>query len=435
MWTVRSLAVCVLIALSSLSCGTKQDHRDTRTTVVFWHSFVASTIPSLESLLKEFESTHPGIHIQAQYIPTGDGLIQKLVASVHGGTAPDISWIHSDFLGALVDAGAVVPMSRFAGGPDSLDPGTMEDIFPALLAAGERGGTLYALPMEATSLALLYNRKLFREAGLDPDHPPATWQELKDYTSKLTLDRDHDGRTDVYGFFVPVFPSSGDLNIWMNLQWTPFLWQAGGTESEHGAMIFNSEAGVRALTFWKDLYETEQFSTFGIAHDLGFVSGKLAMILDGPWNLPRYRAARELDWAVAPLPSGPAGRATYLAGELLAIFEQSRHQTEAWTFMKWILRPEVQAKFSMSSGYLPVRQSVLDLKEYREFLATDPAMAAFVNQMRYGRGRIVAEHHRVQINRLMAEAIEKATLGKQDPRMCLDAAAAKANAFLRDGSR
>jgi ABC-type glycerol-3-phosphate transport system substrate-binding protein len=423
------LIVCILLA-SGCGSGKKDDGR---TTVVFWHSFVASTVPSLDTLLREFEQTHPAIHVKAQYIPTGDGLIQKLVAANQSGTAPDISWIHADFLDKLVEAGAILPLDRFIRGDDPLVAEDLNDIFAPLLDAGTYNGVLYAMPMEATSLALLYNRGLFRKSGLDPDHPPQTWEELKEFAAKLTMDHDQDGRIDQYGFFVPVFPASGDLNIWMILQWTPFLWQAGGREMkpDQSGVLFNSEAGVQALSLWKWLYDTEEFSKFGIAHDLGFASERLAMVLDGPWNLPRYRQMKNVDWAVAPLPAGPAGRATYLAGEQLAIFRQSTHTKEAWAFVKWIVQKDVQARFSMHSGYLPVRRSVLEMDVYRRFLSTDPALKAFVDQMCDGRGRQTVPGHRVEINRFLAEAIERATLGKRDPRECLDQAAAQANTLLR----
>ncbi len=424
--------VLSLLLLLPSGCAKRQDATEGKTEVVFWHSFVASTIPSLQELLTEFEKAHTSIHIKAQYVPTGDGLIQKLITSIQSNTAPDISWIHSDFLDRLVEADALVPMKEFLEGPDGLAAGELDDIFPPLLEAGTLDGVLYALPMEATSLALLYNRAAFRNVGLDPAHPPQNWEELREYATRLTLDKDGDGRTDQYGFLVPIFPASGELNIWMILQWTPFLWQAGGKEisPDKTEMLFNSEAGVQALTLWKQLYDRQNLSSFGIAHDLGFASGKLAMILDGPWNLPRYRAMRDVDWKVAPLPAGPAGRATYLAGEQLAIFRQSTHRREAWTFVKWVLQPDVQARFSLNSGYLPVRKSGLAIEEYCKELEKDPALKAFVEQMAWGRGRETIPRHRVEINRFLAEAIERATLGKQDPKQCLDEAVLRANALI-----
>ncbi len=425
--------IVVLLALSIMSCSRKPELPPGTVTITFWHSFVATTIPALEELLKDFERDNPGIHIKAQYVPTGDALVQKLVSAVESQTAPDVSWIHTDFLDKLVQSGAVYPIEEFQKGPDSLTAAEIADIFPPLLQAGTYRGVLYSLPMEATSLALLYNREMFRQAGLDPNHPPRDWQELKEYAAKLTVDKDGDGRTDQFGFFVPVFPASGELNIWMTLQWTPFLWQAGGTEFNAGMTqsLINSQAGVQALTLWKTIYDAEDFRRFALAHDMGFASGKLAMIMDGPWDLPRFRLLKDVDWAVAPLPAGPAARATYLAGEQLTVFRQTRHPAETWKFIKWMLRPEVQARFSERSGYLPVRKSVLQLPEYRKYLETDAPLKAYVDQMDVGRARQPIDRHRVEINRALAEAIEKATLGKQDPKVCLDEAAQTIDGLLR----
>ncbi|MBI4427681.1 MAG: extracellular solute-binding protein, partial [Ignavibacteriales bacterium] len=286
-------ATLVWLILSALAagCGEKQPAGDARVVITFWHSFVANTIPSLNALIQKFESEHPGIRIHAQYVPTGDALVHKLVTAVQSKTAPDISWIHADFLDKLVQADAIFPMDDFTNGPDGLTREDFEDIFPASLEAGKWKGILYALPMEATSLALLYNKNLFKKVGIHPDHPPQTWDDLRNYAKKLTVDSNGDGTVDQYGFFVPVFPASGELNIWMNLQWAPFLWQAGGEEfnDDQTKVLFNSPAGVAALTLWKKIYEDLDFSRFSLSHDMGFASQKLAMILDGPWNLPRYR--------------------------------------------------------------------------------------------------------------------------------------------------
>ncbi|MCK6562995.1 ABC transporter substrate-binding protein [candidate division KSB1 bacterium] len=420
-----------------MNCSRDKDQTENKTIITFWHSFVASTIPSLEELIKKFEAEHPGIKIKAQYVPTGDALVQKLITAIQSQTAPDISWIHADFLDKLVEARAVYRLEEFVKGPNGLTNEEINDIFAPLLQAASWRDTLYAMPMEATSLALLYNKELFRQAGLDPNHPPQNWEELREFAQKLTIDKNGDGKFDQHGFLVPVFPASGDLNIWMILQWTPFLWQAGGYEInlEQTAVLFNSEAGVQALTLWKNMYDELGMRKFSMAHDMAFASQHLAMVLDGPWNLPRYREMKNVDWAVAPLPAGPAKRATYLAGEHLAIFRQSRHPQAAWTFVKWILQPETQAMFSMKSGYLPVRRSVREREDYQNFLANDPALKAFVDQMEWGQARRPVDFHRLEINRHLAEAIEQATLGKMDPKAALDEAAAKANRLLQSAAK
>lgn len=428
----RCAAICsiLLVGMVFSGCGDASD--DGVVTLRFWHSFVASTRPALDELIERFEEEHPGIRINAQYVPTGDGLIRKLMASFHSGTAPDLSWVHADFLGKLVQADAIYPMADFLEGPDGLSEEELADFFPATLQAARWRDTLYALPMEATLLGLVYNRDHFREAGLDPEHPPATWDELREYARRLTVDTNGDGRMDRFGFYVPAFPASGALSIWMVLQWSPYLWSAGGyiIDEAQTRVSYDSDAGVAALTLWRDLYEEMGRPGTSITHDAEFIGRHVSMIMDGPWDLPQFRRLENIDWGVAPLPAGPERQVTYLAGEHLAIFKSTEHADAAWTFVKWVTQPDVQAFFSRESGYLPVRRSTLDLPDYQAYLAEDRALKAFVDQMPLGQARRPIDFYHVEINQHIAEAIENTLIGRADPRGALRASAAKSNALL-----
>jgi ABC-type glycerol-3-phosphate transport system substrate-binding protein len=428
----RPLLALLPVLFLAGGCGGDGEPEGGTVTLTFWHSFVAASQPALEALIARFEAEHPGLRIRAQYVPTGDDLVQKLIAALHTDTAPDVSWVHGDFLGDLAGAGALYPIHHFIGGANGLTDEEVADVFPPLLQAASWRDTLYAMPMEATTLALLYNRDRLRAAGLDPGRPPQTWDDLRAATRALTTDDDGDGRFDRYGFYVPVFPASGPYNVWLVMQWSPYLWMAGGqlVDSTQTAVGYAGEAGVQALTLWRDLYEAMGRPHYSFGHDGCFVAGACAMIMDGPWDLPRFRDL-DLDWGIAPLPAGPAGQATYLDGEHLAIFRQSEHPEAAWTFVKWMLRPDVQAFFSMESGYLPVRRSVLDRPEYRAHLAEDPGLAAFVAQIPLGRAREAIVDHQVEINRHVAEAVEKALIGRMDPQAALAESAAKSNRLLQ----
>ncbi|MBC8399873.1 MAG: ABC transporter substrate-binding protein [Candidatus Marinimicrobia bacterium] len=420
------LAALLLFSYTGCDSNSKKDRGDE---LVFWHSFVAATHPALQQMINRFHKENPGIRIRHQYVPTGDALVQKLITAIASGTAPDIAWIHADFLSKLVETDAIYPIDVFLTGQDSLE---LLDFFPALLEGGRWGNRLYALPMEATSLALVYNRDLFRQAGLNPEHPPSTWTELQNYSKRLTIDTDKDGRIDQFGFYIPNFPASGNLSVWMNLQFQPFVWQAGGTiaDSAGDQVIFNSPAGVEALTLWKELFDELDMRAFSLAHDLGFTSQNLAMVMDGPWNLPSYRNMAGVDWAVAPLPAGSDGRATYLAGEYLTIFKQSDNPQRAWEFVEWFTSPEEQARFSMLSGYLPVRKSTLEIAEYRQFLNDNPDLKSFIDQIPHARGRRMFDYFNTEINQALAEAIEKVLVGNADPYSALTVAADKCNALL-----
>jgi multiple sugar transport system substrate-binding protein len=429
---LRFLAILLLAALLPVGCNKDQRSTGERTEIVFWHSFVSSTVPALNDLLQQFEREHPTIAVKAQYIPTGDALIQKLITAVQSKTAPDISWIHSHFLPNLVQADAILPLQPFIEGPNGISQEDLDDIYPALIKAASWRGTLYSMPMEATNLGLLYNKEHFRRAGLDPDRTPQTWDELFEYAKRLTVDTNGDGKSDQVGLFIPIFPASGPLSDWMVWQWMPFLWQAGGEiiDEEQTRVEFNSDAGVRALTYWKSIYDALNLRTFTPDYEAAFPSGQLSMAFDGPWNLPRWKD-RKIDWAIGPLPAGPVKRATNVGGEYIAIFRQSKHPEAAWSFIKWLTKPETQAVWSMKSGYLPIRHAVLKIQEYVDFLEQHPGLKAYVEQMDYGQSPPSIDYYSLEISRAMAEAIERGTLGNVDPRKALNDAAAKANKLLQ----
>jgi ABC-type glycerol-3-phosphate transport system substrate-binding protein len=427
---IISIAFIILLINFFIGCSKQEDSKKIK--VIFWHSFVATTIPALNELIDRFEKEHPDIDIDAQYVPTGDALVQKLITAIQSQTAPDVSWIHADFLDKLIESDAIYPMEHFIKGKDGLTEEEMNDFFPQLLGAFSHKKVLYALPMDATVLALVYNKDHFRKAGIDPNTPPKTWNDLKEYSKKLTLDKDGDGKTDQYGFYVPAYPGSGPLSIWEVLQWSPYLWQAGGEiiDSTQTKVLFNSEAGVQALTLWKEIYDQLNFSNYSFTHDMGLASGSISMIMDGPWDLPTFRKMKNIDWAVASLPEGPKGKATYIAGESLAIFKQSKNSDAAWTFVKWVTQPEIQEMFSISSGYLPVRKSVLEHDSYKAFLETDHAMKSFVDQVQIARQRPTIDRYYVNINQFIATAIEQTLIGNKSPKQTLDEAAEKSNILL-----
>ena len=187
--------LAIIFLFVSINCGgDNKKNKSDNVEIVFWHSFISSTVPALNELIQKFEKENPGYKINAQYIPSGDPLIQKLITSIQSKTAPDISWLHSDFIEDLVEADAIYKMDQFIKGKDGISEEDLNDIYPSLLQYSSWKETLYSLPMEATNLALLYNKNMFKKAGLDPNHPPQTWEELKSYAKKLTIDKNNDGR-------------------------------------------------------------------------------------------------------------------------------------------------------------------------------------------------------------------------------------------------
>lgn len=435
--TVFNSIVLFISILILFNCGGDDSGQAGKKEVVFWHSFVSSTVPALNSLIEDFEKEHPHIDIRAQYIPTGDALIQKLITAIQSKTAPDISWLHAHFMEDLVEADAIYKMDEFINGENGLPQEVIDDIYPALLQYASWRGTLYSLPMEATNLALLYNKDMFREAGLDPEKPPRNWDELREYAKKLTLDKNNDGKFEQVGLFLPVYPAAGPLSGWMVWQFHPYLWQAGGykIDVEQTHVMYNEEPGVQALELWQELFVELKLDVFTSDYDVAFASKNLAMAMDGPWNLPRYKEIlNNMDWAFAPLPAGPEKAATIVGGEYLAIFKQSEYPEAAWEFIKYIIRPEVQAKWAMESGYLPIRHAVLDVPEFQKYLDENPNFKVFVEQMEVAQAERPIDYGGIHIMRHIAEAIEKATIGKMDVRKALNESAKLSNEILKNAN-
>ncbi|MCF8418420.1 MAG: ABC transporter substrate-binding protein [Melioribacteraceae bacterium] len=432
--TIFSLLILTAFILFT-QCGKEEKSTDGKVQIIFWHSFVSSTIPALNDLIAEFEKSHPQITVKAQYIPTGEALIQKLITAIQSQTAPDISWLHSDYMEDLVDADAIYQMDHFIKGENGISQEDLDDIYPSLIQYASWKGTLYSLPMEATNLALLYNKDMFRAAGLDPEHPPATWDELKTFSEKLTFDKNNDGKYEQVGLFLPIFPAAGPQSGWMVWQWYPYLWQAGGSviNDEQTEVLYNSEAGIDALSLWKDIYTNLNLRNFTTDFDVAFASKHLAMAMDGPWNLPRYKdLLKDIDWGFAPLPKGTDKKATIVGGEYLAIFKQSKYPDESWEFIKWMIKPETQAMWAMKSGYLPIRHAVRDVPEFEAYLEENPNFKTFVDQMDYGIAQKPIDYGGLEVARHLAEALEKATVGNMDVKQALDESAAKSNKVLQE---
>jgi ABC-type glycerol-3-phosphate transport system substrate-binding protein len=197
-------------------------------------------------------------------------------------------------------------------------------------------------------------------------------------------------------------------------------------------VLYDRQSGIAAMQLWQDIYNDIDLKFFTTDYDVAFASHHLAMAMDGPWNLPRFKGLlKDVRWAIGPLPAGPARRATIVGGEYLAIFKQSKHPQQAWQFVKWLASPEVQARWSMKSAYLPIRRAVHKIPEFQKYLAENPNFKAYVDEMENGMAQSPIDYYGLEIGRHISEAIEKVTVGHMDPATALSEAAAKSNQLLR----
>jgi sn-glycerol 3-phosphate transport system substrate-binding protein len=389
----------------------------------FWHSYSGPRALLFEALVEEFMEANPKIKIELTYGGNLHTMRDKLLTSVAGKEAPDIAEIDSYWTPIFADAGALVDMIPYIE-ETGFD---QSDLMDASLASTQYMGKSWSIPFNLSNIVLYYNKIAFKEAGLDPEVPPATWEELADYAEKLTIDKNGDGVTDQYGIVFPTKENYGA--IWYYLA---FFWQQDGQlfNADLTEGRFNTEAGVAAAQYWRDMvWKQKALNLSGGWSE--FKVGNAAMELSSTSVLGNYREVMgNANVGLAPLPKGKK-MATVSGGGNLAIFKDCKDPRAAWEFLSWMSSPEVNKRWCLSTGALPTRKSVLDSPEYQDFLRTDPKGQIMIDGLDFTNIRPNIPEYG-DASRIIAQAVEKAVYDNLDPAPLLDEAKIEVDKLFKD---
>lgn len=359
----------------------------------------------LQSLVDKFNQTHPHIQVESLYVGQADQQMPKILAAVVGNAPPDLLWYGPMIGGQLVELGAIRPL-------DDWLPKVRDEINPALLESMEYQGHFWSVPFGSNNVGIFYRPSLFKAAGIT--QLPKTWRELREVARQLTRDTDGDGRIDRHGMVLPL--GKGE---WTVFTWLPFMWSGGGelagTATKAEVNIVN-QGSIAALQFWQDMINDGSaiLSLPERGYELdGFLAGKVAMQLTGPWTLGQLESTR-VDYAVFPIPA-QARRATSMGGENLFIFKTTpEREKAALTFAEYVISEDFQTEWALKTGYLPVNLQVQKNPAYREFVRKSPAVEVFLEQAKFARSRPIFPGYN-QISENLGRAIEAVLLGKSSP--------------------
>ena len=381
--------------------------------VTFWHVMGGPIEKTLNALIEEFNRTHPGISVKPLGLGSYDALSQKLLAAIAAGKPPVASQAYESWTSKLIESRAIVPIQNYFTGADGLSPTEWRDIYPVLLRSCTIQDTLWAWPFNKSVPAMYYNRDLFRKAGLDPDCPPATWEEFRSAARRLT-------RKGVFG-------TAFKVDVW---DFGCLLYQNGGSyltpDRKHPS--FQAREGVEALSYWRGLLTPDSvaYLTTGFENQNDFLLGKVAMIRSSCASLTYMDTLIKFDLGLAALAGGKR-KAVILAGTNAVIFAKASPEQKraAWLFLKWMSEPEQTARWSAESSYLPIMKSALSQEVMQVKLKRFRGLEQVISQLDYAElepneigwltGRKVLE----------TEALEKALVGKADPGPALEDAARK----------
>lgn len=296
----RILASVFIFALL-LSIGVAGFAATKKTKVIIWG--LNTTVPGgAQELAKQIKEKFSDIDLVPQVQVAGAGQtlesMQKLLTAIAAGNPPEITTIDRFVVGGWAARGALRPLDDLIE-RDKVD---LSQWYPVCLDEAKFNGKAYAMSSGTDDRAMYYNRELMREAGMNPDAPPKTWDELMEAAKKLTV-TDSRGNLKQIGF-IPMFGNS-----WLYL----YGWQNGGEFlSEDGkTATLNDPKIVEAIEWIVSVYDAlggaEKIQGFQASFQPGaqdpFLTGKVALMINGNWvlnNIARYRP--DIDFAVAPAP-------------------------------------------------------------------------------------------------------------------------------------
>lgn len=428
--TLLAIVFLILSAVFLVSCGSKTHTSSSKPNgaapasskanpvrLEFWYALPGAQGQVVKELVDEFNKTHSDIQISTTFVPTAERFT-KITAAIAGGEVPDLYTAGPPDLAALQGSKSIVPLNDLAN-PGELQ---IEDFYPGPRQVVEKEGKIWALPVAAGIVGLYYNKDLFKAAGLDPDKPPRTWNELVSYAQRLT-----DQSKEQWGLLLPT-----QADLYLTTVWLSFFWQNGGQflTPDGKKVAFNSKEGIEALQFWVDLFhkykvaplvqqnETSAIQTFG--------SGKIGMLYAMPLWI-RNTHSFPFATGTARLPR-QINAATTLGGWYITIMAGSRHKAEAWTFLKWLAEPEHSGKWCIGMGTLPAnRRNPL----YQKFAKEEPLVEPFLAMMAEEAQVPPTIKDYARISMLVANAIHEAIYQKKSPKEALDAAALQAEALLQ----
>ncbi|MEU6712008.1 extracellular solute-binding protein [Nonomuraea sp. NPDC046802] len=300
--------------------------------------------PTFQALIKEFEAAYPQIKVKYVNVPSDQAQNQFQTAAQAGSGAPDVIRSEVAWTPQFASLGYLQPLD----GTRAVDK--QEDFLPGPLSSTKYDGKTYAVPQVTDTLALIYNKRLLKEAG--HTEAPKTVAELK----QAALD---------------VKEKTGAAGLALNVDsyfLLPFMYGEGGDllDVANKKVVVNSPANVKAIETVADLISSgaapKPATTESYANAMtALKEGKAAMIYNGPWALSEIHQGKEFqdkaNLGIAPVPAGSVKAGAPTGGWNLAIYAGSKNIPAAYEFVRFMTTAQAQAKIAKEISLLPTRPS------------------------------------------------------------------------------
>jgi sn-glycerol 3-phosphate transport system substrate-binding protein len=381
----------------------------------------------IDGLAADFGKEHPDIKVNAIYAGNYDDARIKALAALKAGQPAQLSVLFSIDLFELIEQDAILPFDDLVQTAE--DRAWLKSFFPAFMENGLLKGKTWGIPFQRSTIVMYWNKAAFREAGLDPERPPATWADLAE-TGKRLVKRDAAGQVQRWGVMIP---STG----------YPY-WMFQALSLQNGQVLMNPEGNrtfydappvVDALQYWVDLSRKDRVMPEGTVEwgtlRQQFLEGKTAIMWHTTGNLTAVKTGAQFEFGVAMLPAKER-RGSPTGGGNFYVFKKTtpEERKAALTFIKWITAPERAARWSIDTGYVAVRPDAYDTAVLRQYVVGFPAAAVARDQLKFATAEL-STYEGGRVRKALDDAIQSALTGAKTPKEALGAAQQQADRLLR----
>lgn len=380
----------------------------------------------VDGLVADFEKANPDIKVNAIYAGNYNDARIKALAALKSGEPAQTSVMFSIDIYELIEQGAIVAFDDVVKSAE--DKAWLETFYPALMENGKTQGKTWGIPFQRSTIVMYYNKDAFRAAGLDPEQPPATWEELVSMGKKLT--KKSGGNVDQWGVMIP----STGYPYWM---FGALAMQNGQTlmNGDGNQTHFDAPATVEALQYWKDLGEKHGVMPSGTIEwgtlRQNFLEGKTAIMWHSTGNLTTVKNNAKFDFGVAMLPAMKR-RGTPTGGGNFYIFQKSTDEEKAAALklIKFLTQPERTAEWSIKTGYLGTRPDAYETDALKAYVKEFPPAAVARDQLEFATAEL-STYQTGRVRKLLDDAIQAALTGSKSPAEALGDAQKQADRLLK----
>ena len=428
------------LALAPVGLTIRRARAAEKTKIVWWHAMTAALADEVNRIAAAFNAAQDKAEIEAIYKGGYPETLTATIAASRAGQAPHIVQVFEVGTGTMLAAGKAVKQVW------ELAKETGLTIDPKAYIPAVRGyyslsdGRMASMPFNSSTAVMWYNKDAFRKAGLDPDHPPATWQEVRKAADAIKA---KDAAP------VPMttsWPTWIQLEQYSALHNLPFASKENGFEGLDAQLLFNNKGQVqqieRLLAMSKD--GTFKYNGRDTAADPLTVSGEAAISFGSSSSRGNLVKSAKYDWGEAFLPYDPeiikTPENSIIGGASLWVMTAPGRTPEEYkavaSFLQFIGKPENDALWAKNTGYVPVTLAGFEVLRQQGYYKT--AVGADLPVQQLARGQLTPNTRGLRLGRLpeirniIQEELEKALQGGQTAQQAMDTAVQRGDKVLRD---